>query len=135
MISRKCSRHEALHLLAAILLKFLFPFLQGRRELRLDTYRELLKKYKSRRPDKIHGLLDEEPDSVEDEKIPQHARIFDDLHDAIGDQFFKTMQEAQAFVDSWMNNKNTSPLPQFLGLSPDQCTACWTSPLTRYQTL
>lgn len=133
MISRKCSRHEALHLLAAILLKFLFPFLQGRRELRLDTYRELLKKYKSRRPDKIHGLLDEEPDSVEDEKIPQHARIFDDLHDAIGDQSFKTMQEAQAFVDSWMNNKNTSPLPQFLGLSPDQMHHLLDKPLDQIQ--
>ena len=120
MISRKCSRHEALHLLAAILLKFLFPVLQGRRELRLDTYRELLKKYKSRRPDKIQDLLNEEPDSVDDERVPQHARIFDDLHDAIGDQSFKTMEEAQAFVDSWMNKQNASPLPQFLGLSPDQ---------------
>ena len=120
MIGRKCSRHEALHLLAAILLKFLFPFLQGRRELRLDTYRELLKKYKSRRPDKIQDLLDEEPDSVEDDKTPQHAPIFDELHDAIGDQSFKTMEEAQAFVDSWMKNKNTSPLPDLLGLSPEQ---------------
>ena len=131
MISRKCSRHEALHLLAAILLKFLFPFLQGRRELRLDTYRELLKKYKSRRPDKIHGLLDEEPDSVEDEKTPQHARIFDDLHDAIGDQSFKTMEEAQAFVDSWMNKRNASPLPELLGLSPEQMHSLFYQPLGR----
>ena len=79
-----------------------------------------MKKYKSRRPDRIQDLLDKEPDSVEDDKTPQHARIFDDLHDAIGDQSFKTMEEAQAFVDSWMNKRNAGPLPQFLGLSPDQ---------------
>ena len=120
MISRKCSRHDALHLLAAILLKFLFPFLQGTGQMRLDAYRELLKKYKSRRPDKIPDLLDKEPDSVEDETIPQHVPIFDGLHDAIGDQSFKTMEQAQAFVDSWMNKQNASPLPDLLGLSPEQ---------------
>ncbi len=64
MIKNKCTRHEAIHLLMTILLKFLFPVLKRQGEFQIDAYRELLKKYKSRKPDKIIGHLDDEFDRM-----------------------------------------------------------------------
>ena len=43
MIKNKCTRHEALHLLMTILLKFLFPMLKTQRTLPPNRYPELLK--------------------------------------------------------------------------------------------
>jgi hypothetical protein len=129
MIGRKCSRHEALHLLAAILLKFLFPCLREGREFQLDAYRDLLRAYKSRRPDKITDLLDAELDPVGAEKAPPVAQIFDDIRGAFADQSFETIQEAQAFLDSWMGKRNAQPLPEFLGLSPEQMHRLLRQPL------
>lgn len=60
MLKNKCSRHEAIHLLMTILIKFLFPVLKEGVEFDLDGYRKLLKIYKSRNPDKIIRLLDKE---------------------------------------------------------------------------
>jgi hypothetical protein len=62
MIKNKCTRHEAMHLLMTILVRFLFPMLKTQTPFPLNRYTELLKKYKSRKPDKIIGLLEEEPD-------------------------------------------------------------------------
>jgi hypothetical protein len=62
MLRQKCSRHEALHLLMAILIQLLFPVLKGEGPFSLDTYLRLLKRYKSRKPDKIFDLLNDDPD-------------------------------------------------------------------------
>jgi hypothetical protein len=60
MVRNKCNRHEAIHLLMTILVKFLFPVLKKKEEFDLDGYRKLLKTYKSRNPEKIIGLLEKE---------------------------------------------------------------------------
>ncbi len=62
MLRQKCSRHEALHLLMGILVHVLFPVLKGEGPFRLDTYIKLLKKYKTRKADKILHLLIDDPD-------------------------------------------------------------------------
>jgi hypothetical protein len=60
MLKSKCTRHEAIHLLVTILIKFLFPVLKEKVEFDLAGYRKLLKTYKSRNPEKIVGLLEKE---------------------------------------------------------------------------
>lgn len=60
MVRKKCTRHEALHLLITILIKFLFPVLKEGVEFDLAGYRKLLKTFKLRNPEKIIGLLDEQ---------------------------------------------------------------------------
>jgi hypothetical protein len=62
MIKHKCTRHEAMHLLMAILVRFLFPMLKTQTPFPLNRYSELLKKYKSRKPDSIIKLLEDESD-------------------------------------------------------------------------
>ena len=62
MIKNKCTRHDALHLLMAILIRLLFPMLKTQSTFPLKRYCELLKKDKSLKPDKIMGLLEDEPD-------------------------------------------------------------------------
>lgn len=62
MIRSKCTRHEAFHLLMTILIKFLFPVFKEKTEFDLNGYRNLLKIYKSRNPDKIRRLFQDEPD-------------------------------------------------------------------------
>ncbi len=62
MTRSKRTRHEAIHLLMTILIKFLFPVLKEGVEFDLNGYRNLLKIYKSRNPDKISRLLQDEPD-------------------------------------------------------------------------
>ncbi len=71
MIKNKCPRHEAIHLLMTILLKFLFPMLKTQSSFPLNRYSELLKKYKSRKPNKIVGLLEEDPDLMDEEEHHQ----------------------------------------------------------------
>ena len=62
MLKNKCRRHEAIHLLMTILLRFLFPILKRKRgHFDLDIYRNLLKKYKSRKPENIFDLLEKKP--------------------------------------------------------------------------
>lgn len=67
MLKKKCSPHESIHLLAGILIHFLLPVLKERRRFQLDTYRQLLKEYKSRKPEKIIDLLKNEPDLIMDD--------------------------------------------------------------------
>ena len=58
MLRNKCSRHEAIHLLNIILVKFIFQILKEKKPFPLESYRKILKEYKSRRPEKIDQLLE-----------------------------------------------------------------------------
>ena len=57
MLRKKCSRHEAIHLLNIILTKFIFKILKEKKPFPLESYRKVLKEYKSRKPEKIDQLL------------------------------------------------------------------------------
>jgi hypothetical protein len=57
MLKKKCSRHEAIHLLTTILVKFIFRTLKEKVPFPLESYRKILKEYKSRKPEKIDQLL------------------------------------------------------------------------------
>ncbi|MFC1895892.1 DUF1841 family protein [Thermodesulfobacteriota bacterium] len=59
-MKKKCSRHEAVHLMMALLMIFIVRSLRSGEPLDNDAYAFLLKKYKNRRPEKILDLLDEE---------------------------------------------------------------------------
>ncbi len=121
MLKNKCSEYEAIHLLMAILLKFLFPIFKKRSRFDLDGYRKLLKIYKTRKPDKIIALLDSEPDSSETEEVDEKKfQVFDEMRSAMKGQAFKSIEEAQAFANAWLGKKNAEPKSEFLGLSPEQ---------------
>jgi hypothetical protein len=64
MLRQKCSRHEVLHLLMAILIQLLYPVMKGAGPFSLDTYIRLLKRNKTRKADKILDLLNDDPDLV-----------------------------------------------------------------------
>jgi hypothetical protein len=119
MIKSKCTRHEAIHLLMAILIRLLFPMLKTQSMFPLNRYRELLRKYKSRKPDKIMGLLEDEPDPVMEEN-PNVAEVLNEMRSAFRDQDFESIDEAQTFADAWLEKNNVAPLPEFMGLSPEQ---------------
>ena len=57
MLRNKCSRHEAIHLLTTVLVKFLFETLKEKKPFPLDSYRKALNEYKSRKPEKVIQLL------------------------------------------------------------------------------
>ena len=59
MLRNKCSRHEAIHLLNIILIKFIFQTLKEKVPFPLDNYRKILKEYKSRNPKKINRLVED----------------------------------------------------------------------------
>jgi hypothetical protein len=121
MLRNKCSAHEAIHLLMAILLKFLFPIFKKRSTFDLDGYRKLLKIYKTRKPEKIIALLDSEPDSSEAEEVDQKKfQVFDEMRAAMKGQAFESIEEAQGFADAWLKKANAEPESEFLGLSPEQ---------------
>ena len=60
MRQKKCSHHDTLHLIGLILAPFMFHTLQANRPFDLDSYKKLLKKYKTRKPDRIPELLESE---------------------------------------------------------------------------
>jgi hypothetical protein len=121
MLHNKCSRHEAIHLLMTILIKFLFPVLKRGGKFDLDGYRKLLRIYKTRKPDKIIALLESEPDAPETEEVDEEKfQIFDELRSAVKGHAFESIDEAQAFAEVWMKEKNEEPLAEFFGLSPEQ---------------
>ena len=131
MLKNRCTRHEAMHLLSAILIKFMFPVLKERGRFSLDGYRNLLKKYKSRKPEKIFDLLEKEPDPILDKEVDsKSSKIFDDMRTALNDQDFKSIDEAQTFLDSLVTEKNAEPIPEFLGLSPEQMYRILHQPFT-----
>ncbi len=121
MLRNRCKAHEAIHLLMAILLKFLFPILTKRGRFDLDGYRKLLKIYKTRKPDKIAAFLESEPDSSDTEEVDEKKfQVFDEMRSAMKGKAFKSIEEAQGFADAWLAKKNEEPKSEFLGLSPEQ---------------
>jgi hypothetical protein len=131
MLHNRCSRHEAIHLLMTILIKFLFPVLKRGGKFDLEGYRKLLRICKTRKPDKIIPLLESEPDSSETEEVDEEKfQIFDELRSALRGQAFESIDEAQAFAEVWMKEKNAEPLPEFFGLSPEQMNRILYRPFT-----
>jgi hypothetical protein len=61
MVKKKCPRHEAVHLIGAILAPLMFHCLVTEEPFEDQTYRDLLKKYKTQKPEKIWDLLEKEP--------------------------------------------------------------------------
>ena len=61
MRQKQCSHHDTLHLIGMILAPLMFHTLQDNVSFDLDSYVKLLKKYKTRKPDRIPELLENEP--------------------------------------------------------------------------
>ena len=61
MLRKKCSAHDAVHLIGMILAPMIFGVLKEKKLFDNDLYRNLLKKYKGRKPEKIADLLKKEP--------------------------------------------------------------------------
>ena len=61
MCRQKYSRHDAVHLIGQILGYFVFEVLENQKPFDLEAYRKLLMKYKSRDPEKLMDLLENEP--------------------------------------------------------------------------
>jgi len=58
---KKYSHHDAIHFIGQILSCLIFDVLQNKKPFDSDLYRKLLKKYKSRNPEKLMDLLDNDP--------------------------------------------------------------------------
>jgi len=67
MRNKKCDHHETTHLIGAILAPLMFRIMKERRPFDIDGYRSLLKKYKTRNPDKLADLLFSDGESDSDE--------------------------------------------------------------------
>ena len=61
MRQKKYSRHDAIHLAGQILTCLIFEMSEHQKPFDLETYRKLLGKYKSRNPEKLMDLLENEP--------------------------------------------------------------------------
>jgi len=61
MRQKKYSHHDAIHLVGQILIYLIFDVMQQKRPFDLVTYQKLLKKYKTRNPQKFSNLLENEP--------------------------------------------------------------------------
>jgi len=61
MRQKKYSRHDSIHLVGQILTCLIFEMLEHQKPFDLATYRQLLNKYKSRNPEKLMDLLENEP--------------------------------------------------------------------------
>jgi hypothetical protein len=62
MRKKKCSHHETIHLIGAILVPLMFDTMNHKKPFDNDRYVSLLKKYKLRKPDNIWKLLDSSGD-------------------------------------------------------------------------
>lgn len=74
---KKTSHHDAVHLLAAVYIPFLFDVLHAGGEFDQEGYRRLLKKAKGRKPEKIWDML--EQDVYDEDRSPGGAtseRVF-----------------------------------------------------------
>ena len=60
MRQKKCSHHDAVHLIARILTPLVYDVITEKKEFEINRYKKLLKKYKFRKPHKIPSLLDNE---------------------------------------------------------------------------
>jgi len=61
MRKKKRSHHEAIHLIGFILVPLIFPVIQADESFDIEAYCDLLRKYKTRNPEKIVQLLEKEP--------------------------------------------------------------------------
>jgi hypothetical protein len=62
MRKKKCSHHDTIHLIAAIMTPLMFDTMKNQVPFDNDRYVSLLKKYKLRNPKKIWKLLDSSGD-------------------------------------------------------------------------
>lgn len=62
MRKKKCSHHDTIHLIGAIFVPLMFDTMKNKVPFDNKRYVSLLKKYKSRKPDKIRALLDSSGD-------------------------------------------------------------------------
>lgn len=58
---KKYSHHDAVHLVGQILICLIYDVLKYKRPFNLDLYRKLLKKYKTRDPEKLMDQLENDP--------------------------------------------------------------------------
>ena len=58
---KKYSHHDAIHFMGQILICLIFDVIEYKRPFDLETYRHLLKKYKTRNPEKLMDLLENDP--------------------------------------------------------------------------
>jgi hypothetical protein len=122
MLRNRCSTHEAIHLLMAILIRFIFPILSKKRSrFDRDGYRKLLKTCKTRRPEKVMAFLESLQDHTDAEEVEdKRFQVFDEMRAAMKGQTFESMEKAQAFADAFLAEKNSEPNHEFFGLSPEQ---------------
>jgi len=66
MRKKKASRHDAVHLIGAVLAPLIWKTLQEQRAFDLEEYRSRLKKLKYMKPEKIFDLLEKEESSLEE---------------------------------------------------------------------
>ena len=64
MMKKRVSRHETIHLIAHIFTPIIVHTLQRQAPFDIELYRGLLKKYSSRRPEKIYPAVTKELDSI-----------------------------------------------------------------------
>ena len=58
---KKYSRHDAIHIVGQVLICLIFDVMKYTKPFNLELYRKLLKKYKSRNPEKLMDLLENDP--------------------------------------------------------------------------
>ena len=58
---KKCSHHDTIHFVGQILSCLIFDVMKHKQPFNLELYRKLLKKYKSRNPEKFMELLENDP--------------------------------------------------------------------------
>jgi hypothetical protein len=58
---KKYSHHDAIHFIGQIFICLIFDVIESKRSFDLETYRHLLKKYKTRNPEKLMDLLENDP--------------------------------------------------------------------------
>jgi hypothetical protein len=61
MRKKKYSHHDAIHLIGQILICLIFDVMKYKRPFDVETYRKLLKKYKTRNPEKLMDSLENDP--------------------------------------------------------------------------
>ncbi len=102
MIKKKCSRHDALHLIANILFPMVFQVIRSGKAFDRDSYCAILNKMKNRKPEKI-------PDLVETELF--EMGYFDDL-----DLDFETLESKDAAknLDALIDEISSGGAPKVL---------------------
>lgn len=120
MIHNQCSRHEALHLLMRVMIRFMFPVFAKGEAFDLKGYCKFLRIGRKMKPEKIIALLESEPDFSEEGEIGEKSQMIKELQSGMSGHDSDSVKENSLFLDTWVRERNERPLPEFLGLSPDQ---------------